>query len=491
MSMTALPATPSEGAISAGALFRLHAPFVARFLFRLGVRPDAIDDAVQEVFLVVHRQGGYRPGPARPTSYLANLSLRAASVHRRSERRRRDRESDAPVEDVAAVAGGPVELLETNESLRRLDTLLERLEPDLRTTLILAEIEGETCASIAAAMGIPVGTVYWRLHQARKKFQKALQAHDATTRPRRELAVHTAGAGYPRALQKERAGMLVLLMPSSRWATSEARDLLRLASERHPVGYAVEEGLARHMQIAASSVPTPSWAAGSGAGWIAAAPFAAIPILGVIAVIAFASHRTAPAPAPALARQPIVAGALPVEHDSAWIPARTAAGAMSPGGSDALPVEQLPRATTPSSVLARTNALPATTPAALKETQTAATDAVPVPAGPVSRETQTAATDVAPAPAGPDELSELRDVAEAERALATNPARALAIVHADQARLPHGYLEEERRYVAIMALFKLGRVTQARPEADAFLRDYPDGAFGRRIREASRAALDP
>ncbi len=459
--MTAVPATPSEGAISAEALFRLHAPFVARFLYRLGVQPDAIDDAVQEVFLAVHRQGGYRPGAARPTSYLANLSLRAASAHRRSERRRRDRESEAPVEDVAAVADGPVELLETNESLRRLDALLERLDPDLRTTLILAEIEGETCASIAAAMGIPVGTVYWRLHQARKKFQKALQAQDATTRPRRELAVHAAGAGYPRALQKERAGMLMLLMPSSRWATSEARDLLRLASERHPVGYAVEQGLARHLQIAASSVPTPSWAAGSGAGWTVAAPLAAIPILGVIAVVVFTSTRTTPSSAPALASKPLVAAAAPLQ-ESAWVPSQTAPGVASPGGSDGLPVEQLPRATTSPSVSSRTYAPPA-------------------------------ATDVAPAPpAGPDELSELRDVADAERALATDPGRALAIVRADEARFPHGYLAEERRYVAIMALFKLGHVTQARPEADAFLRDYPDGAFGRRVREASRAArLDP
>ena len=145
MSMSAPPTVSNasnEAAISAEDLFRLHAPFVARFLFRLGVGPDAIDDAVQEVFLVVHRQGGYRPGAARPTSYLANLALHAASAHRRTQRRRRDRETDAPVEDVAAPASGPVELLETNESLRRLQRLLGRLDPDLRSTLILVGNRG-------------------------------------------------------------------------------------------------------------------------------------------------------------------------------------------------------------------------------------------------------------------------------------------------------------------------------------------------------------
>ena len=466
MAATPMPA-PNEAAISAEALFRQHAPFVARFLFRLGVRPDAIDDAVQEVFLVVHRQGGYRPGPARPTSYLANLSLHAASAHRRSERRRRDRESDASLEDVAAAAGGPVEVLETNESLRRVEGLLARLEPELRTTLILAEMEGESCASIAAAMRIPVGTVYWRLHQARKKFQKALQALEAA-RPRRELAVHAAGVGYPR-LQKERAGMLVVWMASSSWHGSEASDLLRLGSGRHLVRYALEEGLARHKQLAASAIPTPSWAGGAGAASMGAAPVvAALVALAGVAAIAIAAVRAAPSPASAaslVASTPRAVVVAPRERGGAggdWAPLPTMPPAASPAVSDAVPVERLPRAAIAAVALPRRYA----------------PSADPV-------EPSSAADGVA---ASPDELVELREVAEAERALATDPAGALARVRAVEARVPYGYLEEERHYVEVMALLALGRVAEANPKVSAFLRAYPDGAFGRRVREASRAS---
>src|SRR3974390_555032 len=111
--MGAPQSTANEECVSAEELFRRHAPFVARFLFRLGVRPDGIEDAVQEVFLVVHRQGGYRPGAAKPTSYAANLAVHAAEAYRRRERARGAREVDPAVENVASTRSDPVEVLET------------------------------------------------------------------------------------------------------------------------------------------------------------------------------------------------------------------------------------------------------------------------------------------------------------------------------------------------------------------------------------------
>src|ERR1043166_4212655 len=63
---------------NAASLFRAHAAFVASFLFRLGLEPNEIDDAVQEVFLIAHRQGGYQPGPAQPRTWLAAIAIRVA-----------------------------------------------------------------------------------------------------------------------------------------------------------------------------------------------------------------------------------------------------------------------------------------------------------------------------------------------------------------------------------------------------------------------------
>src|SRR5258708_21912917 len=129
--MGAAQNTENEEHASAGELFRQHAPFVARFLVRLGVGPDGIEDAVQEVFLVVHRQGGYRPGAAKPRSYLANLAAYAAAAYRRKEPASAARENDAADEDVTSTPSDPVEVFEAHDSRPRLQDAHYRPGPEL------------------------------------------------------------------------------------------------------------------------------------------------------------------------------------------------------------------------------------------------------------------------------------------------------------------------------------------------------------------------
>src|SRR5690349_18107283 len=71
-------------------LFREHSTYVAAFLRRLGVADDSVDDAVQEVFLVVHTRGGYRTGPASPRTWLGAITIRVAANTRRARMRRRE-----------------------------------------------------------------------------------------------------------------------------------------------------------------------------------------------------------------------------------------------------------------------------------------------------------------------------------------------------------------------------------------------------------------
>ena len=76
--------------LDAAKLFREHANFVANFVIRLGMRREEVDDIVQEVFLVAHRRGGFIPGVARPTTWLAEIALRVTSATRRRMRRSRE-----------------------------------------------------------------------------------------------------------------------------------------------------------------------------------------------------------------------------------------------------------------------------------------------------------------------------------------------------------------------------------------------------------------
>lgn len=162
------PGTPRE-AIGAADLFRDHAAFVARFLARLGVPRDDVEDLVQEVFLTAHRRGGFVPGLARPTTWLAEIALRVASTQRRSRRRKPVHASDG-LDHAAARDGDPVERAVAREALARVERALAGMDLDRRAVFVLFEIEGQGCDVIAAGLGIPVGTVYSRLHAARKEF---------------------------------------------------------------------------------------------------------------------------------------------------------------------------------------------------------------------------------------------------------------------------------------------------------------------------------
>jgi RNA polymerase sigma-70 factor (ECF subfamily) len=170
--------------LSTDELFRAHAPFVARMLYRLGVAPAELEDVLQEVFVVVHRLGGYVRGPATPTSYLGSIAIRAAASWRRRDNTQRARSSAHSPDELAAGSQDTVRMLELREDARQLERALARVDPKLRAVLVLVDLEGESCSAIAASEHIPVGTVYWRLHRARRKFHQAVERMNAAERLR-------------------------------------------------------------------------------------------------------------------------------------------------------------------------------------------------------------------------------------------------------------------------------------------------------------------
>jgi len=177
---------PSADLIPAADLFVRHAPFVATFLRRLGSAPHDIDDLVQETFLVVHRHGGFRPGAAKPTTWLAAIALRLFQNHRRSTRRKHTRDSGIePAEPVDHLAR-----LEARSSLERVERALLELDTEHRAVFVLFELQDQSCDDIAQALEVPVGTVYSRLHHARRKFISAYQSLTNT----RAADARTAGA---------------------------------------------------------------------------------------------------------------------------------------------------------------------------------------------------------------------------------------------------------------------------------------------------------
>jgi RNA polymerase sigma-70 factor (ECF subfamily) len=72
-------------------------------------------------------------------------------------------------------ARSSADVIEARRSLQRVQAVLDHLSPEHRAVFILYEIEGESCESIATTWDVPVGTIYSRLHHARKRVREAFE----------------------------------------------------------------------------------------------------------------------------------------------------------------------------------------------------------------------------------------------------------------------------------------------------------------------------
>lgn len=182
-------AHPGTGSAAAGTLDRdfehlyvTHVDFVWRSVRGLGVPDRNVDDAVQDVFIVVHRQLARFAGSSSIRSWLFGIARRVASDHRRWARRK-DRGEELRENDV--VAGAPqVEAVASAEALRTLHAILDRLDDDKREVFVLLEIERMTAPEAADVLGINVNTVYSRLRAARQAFNAAVAQHQRSSEGR-------------------------------------------------------------------------------------------------------------------------------------------------------------------------------------------------------------------------------------------------------------------------------------------------------------------
>jgi len=150
-----------------------HFPFVWRSLRRLGVRESDLADAVQDVFLVVHRRLPEFEGRSKMSTWIFGICFRIASDRRKSGRmvqlaNNDDQLLDAPDERVDIVAE-----TERRQGLEKLDGLLDEMPLDQRAVFTLFELECMTGDDIAETLEIPLGTVYSRLRLARETFRNA------------------------------------------------------------------------------------------------------------------------------------------------------------------------------------------------------------------------------------------------------------------------------------------------------------------------------
>ncbi|HEU4582110.1 MAG TPA: sigma-70 family RNA polymerase sigma factor [Polyangiaceae bacterium] len=159
--------------LPAGTLRKLvqeHYDFIWRLLSRLGVMGTEVDDAAQQVFMVLVTREGLSIKPGSERAFLYGVALRVAKEFRRKAQSSHNHVAPDPerlvdgAPDLEAVAA-------RNQARRQLDRILERMPDNLKEAFILFELEDLTVPQIAELLAIPTGTVASRLRRARAHFQ--------------------------------------------------------------------------------------------------------------------------------------------------------------------------------------------------------------------------------------------------------------------------------------------------------------------------------
>ncbi len=177
------PPSRARAALDFQQVFQAHAGFVWRTLRYLGVPERELEDASQEVFLVVHRRIADFEQRSALTTWLYSIASNVAGNFRTRAHHRREVVSETIPE--RAQSAPQLEQVAQAEARKLLTALVGVLDADKRNVFILADIQQLPMAQVAEAAGCAIQTAYSRLYSARKQLASELR--------RRQLGRKTHG----------------------------------------------------------------------------------------------------------------------------------------------------------------------------------------------------------------------------------------------------------------------------------------------------------
>jgi RNA polymerase sigma-70 factor (ECF subfamily) len=155
---------------------------IVRYLTRLIGESEA-EDAAQETFVKIDRSLDSFRGESSLSTWIYRIATNTALDHLRRPSSKRSVQSTEEKDAMGDEDPGPIDktpLLDTllirkdmNDCIRG---VVDSLPGDYSTVLVLSEFEGLTNSEIAEVIGISLDTAKIRLHRARAKLRKALEA---------------------------------------------------------------------------------------------------------------------------------------------------------------------------------------------------------------------------------------------------------------------------------------------------------------------------
>jgi RNA polymerase sigma factor (sigma-70 family) len=178
------------------ALLRRHGPLVLGVCRRVLRNAQDAEDAFQATFLVLVRKAGSLQSRELLANWLYGVAYRTAMKARAMNAKRREKERRAG----ELQRPEPTDDDTQEELLARLDYEISRLQEKYRVPVVLCELEGKSRKEVARLLGIPEGTLSWRLAQAKKLLARRLSLYGIVA-VSTLLAEGAASACLPAALR--------------------------------------------------------------------------------------------------------------------------------------------------------------------------------------------------------------------------------------------------------------------------------------------------
>ena len=125
------------------------------------------EDVVQEIFIQVYKSLRNFKEKSTFFTWLYSVAINVCRYYKRTYNRV---ESIVPLNtylDIPDIRLTPLQILENKEIVERVNMAIDKLSDELKSVLILKEVEGLSYKDIARILKISVGTVKSRLHNAR------------------------------------------------------------------------------------------------------------------------------------------------------------------------------------------------------------------------------------------------------------------------------------------------------------------------------------
>ena len=156
---------------------------LARLLSRLSRDPAEVEDIAQETFIKAYRALPSFRGDSAFYTWLYRIGINTAKNFLVSQGRRAPTSTDFDSEEAETFEDGdqlrdintPERLMMTRQIGDTVNAAMEALPEELKTAIVLREIEGLSYEEIATIMDCPIGTVRSRIFRAREAISEKLK----------------------------------------------------------------------------------------------------------------------------------------------------------------------------------------------------------------------------------------------------------------------------------------------------------------------------